>query len=261
MSLERTLGLTGTDHAQITGVEFDSGRHHRAKIGYVLLASEQTVEDDVMSLKPEGVGFHFARLDSPDEINHGTLSALADQLAHCAGTIIPNGSLDVVCYACTSGSIVAGEERVLSELASGAPSAKPTSLITCVMSALRAVDARRIAVGTPYVDEINVQEEACLKAAGFEIVEIKGMGIENDSQMVRVTPSYLKEFALSLDHRDADAVFISCSALRTLDVIGEIEVASGKAAICSNQAMIWHTLRLAGVRDQFQGYGRLLSQH
>ena len=46
-------------------VRFDEGRHPRAKIGYVLLATEQTIEEDVMRLKPPGVGVHFTRAPSP----------------------------------------------------------------------------------------------------------------------------------------------------------------------------------------------------
>ncbi len=52
----------------------------------------------------------------------------------------------------------------------------------------------------------------------------------------------------------------SCGALRTLEVIGEIEARAGKPAICSNQAMIWDCLRLAGIEDRFEGYGRLLEE-
>ncbi|MEN8198200.1 MAG: arylmalonate decarboxylase, partial [Pseudomonadota bacterium] len=92
--------------------------------------------------------------------------------------------------------------------------------------------------------------------ADVEILEIQGLNLAKDSDMVRVTPDYIREFAISLDRPDADAVFISCGALRTLDVIGEIEEAIGKPAICSNQAMIWNNLRLAGVEGRFEGYGR-----
>jgi len=240
---------------------FDQGCHSRAKIGYVLLATEQTIQDDVMKLRPRGVGIHFARAAIPDSITNESLAAQADLLAGCASTLLPDGSLDVVCYACTSGSLVIGEERVFTELNKGAPNAKATSLITGVMRALKAVGAKKIVVGTPYLDEINQQEKIYMESAGFEIIDIQGLNLEKDSEMVTVTPDYLKEFALSLDHPDADAIFISCGALRTLDVIGEIEALAGKPAICSNQAMIWDTLRLAGIKNHFEGYGRLLSDH
>lgn len=242
-------------------VRLDRGRHHRAKIGYILLATEQTIEDDVMQLQPPGVGIHFTRAAIADSITNATLSAQAELLAECAATLLPDGSLDVVCYACTSGSLVIGEQRVFTELNKGAPGAKATSLITGVIRALNAVYAKRIVIATPYIDEINQREAEYLEAEGFKVISISGLGIEKDSEMVRVAPDFITEFALSLDHSEADAIFISCGALRTLEVVQEIERRAGKPVIASNQAMIWDTLRLAGINDRIEGYGRLLVDH
>ena len=242
-------------------IRFDEGSHPRAKIGYVLLATEQTVQDDVIRLRPPGVGIHFTRAAISDSITNESLAAQADLLADCAAGLLPDGSLDVVCYACTSGSLVIGEERVFAELNRGAPNAKATSLITGVIRALRQLQARRIVVATPYLDEVNQREVDYLEQAGFEVISLCGLNLEKDSDMVRVAPDYIAEFALAQDHPDADAIFISCGALRTLDVIGEIESRAGKPAICSNQAMIWDCLRLAGIEDHFEGFGRLLSEH
>ena len=244
-----------------TDIVFDQGRHHRAKLGYVLLATEQTVQDDVVKLCPEGVGVHFARAAIPDSITNDTLAAQAELLADCAATLLPDGSLDVVCYACTSGSLVIGEPRVFAELNRGAPHAKATSLITGVIRALRALEVSKIVVATPYLDEINQREADYLEAAGFEVLSIDGLNLQRDSDMVRVTPEFLIDYALAQDRPDAEAIFVSCGALRTLDVIEEIERRAGKPAICSNQAMIWDCLRLAGVNDRISGYGRLLAEY
>jgi len=240
---------------------FDHGRHYRAKIGYVLLATEQTIQDDVMKLRPQGVGIHFTRAAIPDSITSQSLGAQIDLLADCASTLLPDGSLDVVCYACTSGSLVMGEDRVHKELNKGAPKAKATSLIRGVIRALKQLGAHKIVVATPYLDEINAKEVLYLEDAGFEVLSISGLNLEKDSDMVRVTPDFIAEFAESIDHPDADAVFISCGALRSLDVIQQIETTLGKPVIGSNQAMIWDTLRLAGIDDRIEGYGQLLSQH
>jgi len=134
------------------------------------------------------------------------------------------------------------------------------SLITGVIRALNAVGAKRIVIATPYLDEINQRESEYMSARGFEIVAIEGLNLEKDSDMVRVKPEFIKDFAISLDRDDADAIFISCGALRALDVIDEIEATIGKPVICSNQAMIWDTLRLAGINDHFHGYGQLLAK-
>jgi len=47
----------------------------------------------------------------------------------------------------------------------------------------------------------------------------------------------------------------------SLDIIERLEQSIGKPAICSNQAMIWDTLRLAGIEDRIDGFGCLLRDH
>ncbi|NOX72385.1 MAG: arylmalonate decarboxylase [Alphaproteobacteria bacterium] len=240
---------------------FDAGRHARAKIGFVLLATEQTIEDDIFTLRPPGVGVHFTRAPIPDSITVETLAKQADELANAAATLLPDGSLDVICYACTSGSLVIGEEKVIGELNKGAPGAKATSLITGVLTALRALDVKRIAVATPYLDEINRREADYMSAAGFGITNIRGLDLEKDSDMIRVRPDFIADFAASVDTPDADALFISCGALRSLDIVDTLEQKLGKPVICSNQAMMWDVLRRAGIKDRIEGYGALFRDH
>ena len=239
-------------------IRFDQGRHPRAKLGFVLLATEQTVQDDVYTLRPPGVGVHFARAAIADSITSETLAAQADLLAPCAASLLPDGSLDVVSYACTSGSLVIGETRVFAELSKGAPKAKTSSIITGVIEALTAFQAKNIVVATPYLDEVNAAEQTYLEQAGLNVLAIAGLNLEKDSDMVRVAPEFIQDFALSLDRSDADTIFSSCGALRSLDVVEAIESIANKPVICSNQAMMWHALRLAGIDDKITGFGRLL---
>ena len=96
---------------------------------------------------------------------------------------------------------------------------------------------------------------------GLDVLDIRGLNITNDSDMVRVSPSYIRDFAISMDRPDADAIFVSCGALRTIEVIEEIEAATGKPCVASNQAMLWHCLRLAGIDDRIDELGRLTREH
>jgi maleate isomerase len=244
-----------------TDIRFDGGRHHRARIGFVLLAMEQTIEEDMFRLAPPGVGVHFTRAAMANRVDVDTLAAMASGVAEAAALLLPDAPLDVACYACTSGSVVIGEDKVFAELRRGAPTAKPTSLITSVMRALEALGARRIAIATPYVAAINEIERRYMQERGFDIVAIEGLGIENDADMVRVTPDYILEFARSVDRPGADAIFISCGALRSVDIIDRLEVETGKPVVVSNQAMMWDCLRLAGIDDRLVGYGRLFREY
>jgi maleate isomerase len=236
---------------------FDRGAHWRAKLGFVLLATEQTIEDDMMRMRPPGVGVHFTRSPISDAITVESLSSMRANLAAAAAMVTPDAGLNVICYACTSGTVVMGEEEVIAELHRGAPNAHATTLVSGVVEGLRALGARRIVVGTPYLDEINAIESDFLTAKGFEVLSIDGLNIRLDSDMVRVSPDFILEFARKIDRSEADAVFISCGALRTTEVIEKIEAAVQKPVVASNQAMMWQCLRLAGVDDRLEGFGRL----
>lgn len=242
-------------------VRFDRGRHWRAKIGFVILANAQTVEDDLHRMAPSGVGIHVTRLRMPIEVTVDNLASMTDAIADAAAVLMPDAGLDVLCFSCTSGSVVIGEDRVMDELRRVAPGVKVTTLVTGVIAALRAVAARRVVIATPYIDEVNAREADYFSRCGFDILDIQGLDLRDDPDMVHVAPDFLLEFAQAIDRPDADAIFISCGALRAIDVIDAIESATGKLVVTSNQAMVWHCLRLAGVNDRFPGFGRLFLEH
>lgn len=241
-------------------VRFDKGRNWRGKIGFVLIPNEQTIEDEVTRIVPSGVGVYFSRATMPHEISTESLAQLGDSLAETAGRILPDDKLDVIAFACTSGSVAVGEERAIAELEKGAPGAKATTLVTGVKHALRRFGAKRIVVGTPYADELNGKVAGYLRGAGFEILDFQGLNLNYDREMIRVAPDYLMEFALAIDRHDAEALLISCGALRSVEIVDELERKLGKPVVVSNQAMIWECLRLAGVDDRIEGYGRLLRE-
>ncbi|MCB1313590.1 MAG: arylmalonate decarboxylase, partial [Sedimentitalea sp.] len=62
-----------------------------------------------------------------------------------------------------------------------------------------------------------------------------------------------------LDGPDVEAVFLSCTAMPSLEVIEAIEARLGKPAVGSNQATLWAMRALAGLPAGPLGVGRLLS--
>jgi len=238
-------------------VRYDKGTHWRAKLGFIVIATDLVMEENIFRLAPEGVGTSITRLRTANDCTVANLAVHIDGMADAASILQPEARPDVVCYACTSGSIVIGEDRVMAEIARGAPWAQPATLVTGVVNALRRLEARRIVVATPYLDEINTMEAEFLRAKGFEVLDIQGLNVEDGEAMGRITPSYIRDFALSVDREDADAIFVSCGGIRTLDVLQEIEDAAGKPVVCSNQGMMWDCLRRAGIDDAIDGYGRL----
>ena len=58
---------------------------------------------------------------------------------------------------------------------------------------------------------------------------------------------------------EADAYFISCTAVRSAEVIEEIEALVGRPVITSNQAMVWYALRKNAIANNQPGFGSLFS--
>ncbi|MEM7563220.1 MAG: arylmalonate decarboxylase [Pseudomonadota bacterium] len=238
-------------------VEFDHGRHWRAKLGFILMSTDLAAEADFNDMAPEGVAIHITRLKTDDYTTNETLSRHIDYMADAASRIQPDTRPDVVSYSCTSGSIVIGEEPIMAEIRKGAPWAIPMTLVTGVVDALRALDVRKIVVGTPYLDEINTNEARFLYEKNFEVLDIQGLNLETGIEFGTVTPEYWKKFALEIDRPEAEAIFLSCGGIRALEVAQEIEKLAGKPVITSNQAQMWSCLRRAGIEDKLDGFGQI----
>ena len=234
------------------------GRHPRGRLGFVLLGSEETAGDDLRALVPGDVGVFCTRTRLADPVTVENLAAVGYDLARAAA-LLP-AALDAVAYVCTSGSAVLGEEAVAQALRQGQPGARAVSLFACAVAAMRALAIRRPALATPYLDEVNRAEARALAEEGFELQGVHGLGIGTGREMCLVEPDAILEMALAADRPQADGIFVSCSALRSVEAIKEIERRTGKPAVASNQALVWRMLRSIGVEDRIAGCGRLLRE-
>lgn len=142
-------------------VQYDVGTHARARLGFIVMATDLVMEENIFRLTnlAPGVGPSITRIPSPNHIDLAGLEKHIDKMAEAASLLQPDAAPDVICYACTSGSIVLTEERVTNEILRGAPPCTAaTTLVTGVVNALRRLNATKIVVATPYLDEINTLE-------------------------------------------------------------------------------------------------------
>ena len=91
----------------------------------------------------------------------------------------------------------------------------------------------------------------------FEITTNAYFGISNDLDIGKVDENYLYETLLKMDLGDADALFISCTALPALSIIEKLEKKLNKVVLSSNQVLIWDTLQAIGKKNSIYGFGKL----
>ena len=239
-------------------ITFDDGPFPRGRIGFICVANAGLTEGDMTRMAPPGLGLSFTHMPMRTECTVESLAGMeADLDATLAAFMPARGDIDVLCYNCTAGSFIIGEDRIAAKLAGHPSGARATTLLGGVRTALSALGATRISLGTAYTADINELERRYFEEAGIGIAALSGLGLMTDVEMNRVSPAYLRDFAISLDRPDAEAIFLSCGALRALDIVEEVEAATGKPMICSNQASFWHCLRLTGIGDRIEGFGQL----
>ncbi|MEM3831723.1 MAG: aspartate/glutamate racemase family protein [Sulfolobales archaeon] len=130
-----------------------------------------------------------------------------------------------------------------------------------VIEALKTLGAREIVVATPYIEEINERERRFLEDQGFRVLRIKGLGIRKNTEIGRLPPWTAYRLALeAIRDLRADALFISCTNFRTIEIIEALESRLGIPVISSNTASMWLALRSIGVKDRIP-YGRLLREY
>lgn len=154
-----------------------------------------------------------------------------------------------VLYLCTSGSFVNGPhgERRLREVMcdAGAPVAVTTA--GGLVDACAALDVHTIAVATPYIESVTDKLRFFLNRSGVTVTSSLGLG--RAERIWQLTEDDVRELVLAADHPDADAVFVSCTNLRTYSIIRQLEADLGKPVLTANQVSIWATMRAAGIRQ------------
>jgi maleate cis-trans isomerase len=167
--------------------------------------------------------------------------------------------LSSIAFACTSISFIRGVggdieiiERI--EKAVGVPA---TTTSTAAVKALRALGATKLAVATPYVDDINIRLKEFLEDHGFRVVAIKGMQLGHGIGLVSTGEVY--RFVKGMHHPDADAIFISCTNFVTVDILDALEQDLGVPVVSANQVTMWEALNLAQVKPRMPGCGVLFS--
>jgi maleate isomerase len=241
--------------------ELDGGIAERAAIGVIVLGSDQTIEHEFRRIFDlPGVAFYESRIHNANDITPETLKAMEAGIADCTARILPGLPLDVVAYGCTSGAMVIGDDNVAARIHEARPGIACTTPMAAAFAAFEALGACRIALLTPYVDEINQAMRAHLEAGGLEVPVMGSFNEGDDRNVGRISPDSLSRAALELGASEAvEAVFVSCTALRLVEAVAEIEAELGKPVTSSNHALAWHCLRLAGVDDPLPRHGRLFT--
>ena len=213
-------------------------------------------EPEFNMLSPNGISIHAARIKLLGKATKSSYQAMVAETERAASelaTLSQMSSLGV-----HIGSFIIPSSQIENQIESVTGIAAVTTS-TAVISALKALKIRKISLGTPYVDFVNTEEVTFLEKNGVKVVNEYGLELgktqEERRGIGRVPPESLYRFAHYINHKDADAIFLSCTNLATIQYIKELEEQLQKPIITSNQATYWACLRKLGLLDNLSDYG------
>lgn len=237
----------------------DRGAGDGLRLGLILLSTDETLEYEARQMLAGRVAnLLHTRIPAHAHVTPETLRRMESAMTATAG-LLPSG-LNAIAYACTSGATVIGSATVARLVQSAHPDVLVTDPLQAVTAALRRLGAARIALVTPYVPSISIPMRAALAQQGIETVSEISFGQQDDWTVARIAESSTLAAILEAGRAEgAEAVFASCTNLRSLGIIDRAEAELGIPVVSSNLAVIWHLLVLAGAGAQGWGPGRLFS--
>ncbi len=229
-------------------------------LGLVVLQVDETIEQDFRRLVPaESARIHVTRIPAGDRLTPKTIAGMEAALEQ-ATTLLPDRAFDALAYCCTSGTALIGAERVAEKVLEARSARAVTNPLSAALAAFSALGVQSIGMVYPYLDSVAGPIQAAFRKAGFEVPLAVGFGEPVESRVARIDPASVCEAALHLVREAAvDALFLSCTNLRTLDIIEDIEAKTGLPVLSSTQVLVWHLAQLTGLRVADTAPGRLFS--
>jgi len=221
----------------------------RATLGLVVLQSDETIEHDFRRLfTAPDVSLYITRVPSGLDVTTDTLATMSAALPAAARLLPTALQYDVVGYGCTSGTAVIGPDKIAEQVKAGCATTHVTEPLSALVAICRDRGISRIAFLSPYIESVSVTLRTALNNRGVETPVFGSFDEGEETKVAKISQQSLYDAAMALGATDdVDAVFMSCTNLRTLDVIPRIEDALGKPVFSSNQVLAWHMAKLAGL--------------
>ncbi|QDQ11704.1 aspartate/glutamate racemase family protein [Streptomyces spectabilis] len=233
----------------VTSFSMLGGPHPQRGVG-VVAPFDFALDRELWRWVPDDVSLHLTRTPYvPVEVSLD-LARLVSEHETLAEAVraLTAAEPEVLAYACTSGSFVGGVagERAMCEAMTREGAVASVTTSGALLEALAELDARRIALVTPYTWSVTQALEEYLGEAGVSVVGRAYLGLTR--HIWKVPYRDVADMARRAVLRPVDALFISCTNLPTYDIIPQLEAELRVPVLSANQVTMWSALRRLGTR-------------
>ena len=249
------------------------GSGTRARIGVLTPHLDAVPESEFQVLAPDGVSIHSARIPlsmvGPDGeiIPHvdGDIAKAFSQppAVDDAAALLSAVAPKAIVFAFTSSSYILGaheDEKLKSRLEKRTKTIPVIIQSSALVIALQSLHAERIALIHPpwYSDDLDALGAAYFRHQGIDVLEHGQAKLREDYG--DMTPDQIFDWAITHTPENADAVVIGGGGFRAIGAIAAIETRLDRPVLSANQAAFWLALRISGIEDGLNGYGRIFEK-
>ena len=237
-----------------------------AKIGVLVPFTNVNLEPDMQMLCPEGCTMHFERLGGydVDKIPGAEqMSGLGSSNLNDTLRLISGVRPKAILYGCTSATLTHGVEfdRTLADNIAKTCGSISITAAGALVNALTTLGATKIGFSSPYIGEVN---RLAIDFLAFKnITTVSQFEIETELDNYgqgELKPEEVFELAIKADQPDVEAIVLSCTDMRSVEAIADIEQATGKPVVTSNQAMIFELCQKLKLPKPNYAAGRLFDK-
>lgn len=231
----------------------------RGTLGLIVLQADETLEQDMRRIfaNPD-TALYVTRIPSGDDLTLDTIASMEAALPRAASLLPKAAMFDAVAYACTSGTTLIGAERVHTLVSSACATRQVCDPLSAAIAALHRLGARRVSILSPYIPSVATPIRSAFQVAGFAVPATLSFGVQQEARVARIAPASIAEATRHLaTEAETDAIFLSCTNLRTLDIIAPLERELGLPVLSSNQTLGWSLAQHLPAPQIATGPGRL----
>lgn len=241
------------------------------RIGQIVPSSNVTMETEIPAMLraregilPERFTFHSSRMRMK-KVTQAELAAMDADSDRCA-LELSDAAVDVMGYACLVAIMSMGhgyhrlsQERLHSRTIENGHPAPVVTSAGALVEGLEALQAKRIAILTPYMKPLTQMVVDYIANEGFAVQDSLALEIPDNLEVAAQDPANLLKHYQQLDLTGVDVLVLSaCVQMPSLPSIQPVEDAIGipvvSAAVCTTYRM----LKELGLEARVPGCGALL---
>lgn len=231
------------------------------RIGLIVPSSNTTMEVELYRMAPPDVTIHVDRMYLT-KATYEQWQRMNKDIIRCC-QYLSSAKVDIIVFGCTGASFAegVGYDRQIERIIIDAVGIPAITTARALLEGIREVGANKIALASPYSKDVHQRAERFLRGNDIEILSSQNMGnvyVEN-TKLGLLGPESAEKAAKNVDCPNAQAIVLSCTNWRTIEVIARLERKLGKPVISSNQASLWAALKKLNYCSSIAGWGKLMN--